>query len=455
MLREHRNRLVSVIRTLMLLFGILGLTPMVSLAQIGPYSAGTAPIASYGLTCGGPGAVPDNTAAMQAWLNQAGPNVVLVAPPGVCNFSSTLTIPVTSRYSIIGTGPFTTVFNYIGQNTTNDLIVSGSTAAESDNVFLANFRISSSTTMTGGTALHVIFFGRSFLTGVILDGQDGNGNLYNGLWDDQGDDLRYTGFLASASNDVIRVSGTGAIGDTLILDNGRIVPAKGGHTGAVGIHIGGGFGNLRCGNVDVIGQNNNVLIDNAIVSVGNRQTFLLDGCTVDSGKTDNIVVNDPLSSNSSLDINGWVASAARYNLSVVSMPGGFISIKSAQFWNSTSDCIFVQTASPRLTISPDAQIHACSGYGINASVTATNVFSFANMFGNVSGNFGPNVTNGGLQLIPFTSTTVASLPTCNAASKYQISAVSDASSPTYGATLTGGGTTPVLAVCNGSNWTAH
>jgi hypothetical protein len=54
--------------------------------------------------------------------------------------------------------------------------------------------------------------------------------------------------------------------------------------------------------------------------------------------------------------------------------------------------------------------------------------------------------------------TVSTLPTCNSGEKGAVIAVSDAASPTYNATLTGGGTgatANVLAFCNGTNWTAH
>jgi len=57
--------------------------------------------------------------------------------------------------------------------------------------------------------------------------------------------------------------------------------------------------------------------------------------------------------------------------------------------------------------------------------------------------------------IQLSVTTVSSLPTCNAGAKGQMYAVSDASSPTYNSTLTGGGAVSVPAYCNGSNWTAH
>ena len=53
------------------------------------------------------------------------------------------------------------------------------------------------------------------------------------------------------------------------------------------------------------------------------------------------------------------------------------------------------------------------------------------------------------------ATVVASLPTCNAGAKGSLYIVTDASSPTYGATLTGSSTTIALALCDGTNWKAH
>lgn len=52
-------------------------------------------------------------------------------------------------------------------------------------------------------------------------------------------------------------------------------------------------------------------------------------------------------------------------------------------------------------------------------------------------------------------TVVASLPTCGTPQKGLLYVVTDASSPTYGAALTGSSTTVALALCNGSSWLAH
>ena len=57
-----------------------------------------------------------------------------------------------------------------------------------------------------------------------------------------------------------------------------------------------------------------------------------------------------------------------------------------------------------------------------------------------------------LPLVPYT---VATLPTSNATTKGDMVYVTDATSPTYGGTLTGGGTTVTPAFCIGAAWTAH
>ena len=51
--------------------------------------------------------------------------------------------------------------------------------------------------------------------------------------------------------------------------------------------------------------------------------------------------------------------------------------------------------------------------------------------------------------------TVSTLPTCNSGAHGEIARVTDATGPTYGGTLTGGGSVEILALCNGSSWLAH
>jgi hypothetical protein len=62
------------------------------------------------------------------------------------------------------------------------------------------------------------------------------------------------------------------------------------------------------------------------------------------------------------------------------------------------------------------------------------------------------VSVGGVKLAPLT---VDTLPICNGSSAGMEEYVTDAKEPTWNGKLTGGGSVPVLALCNGSAWTAH
>lgn len=57
--------------------------------------------------------------------------------------------------------------------------------------------------------------------------------------------------------------------------------------------------------------------------------------------------------------------------------------------------------------------------------------------------------------LKFAVTTVAALPTCNSGMNGAAYYVTDANAPTWNATLAAGGSVRALAVCNGTNWTAH
>jgi len=95
----------------------------------------------------------------------------------------------------------------------------------------------------------------------------------------------------------------------------------------------------------------------------------------------------------------------------------------------------------------NTSVHICAGSTDVFTVTAANTpsTSVSTVAGTLTAAAGIVVPN----------TVVGSLPTCNAGAKGQMWGVTDASSPTYNATLTGGSSTYALAVCNGTNWTAH
>lgn len=86
--------------------------------------------------------------------------------------------------------------------------------------------------------------------------------------------------------------------------------------------------------------------------------------------------------------------------------------------------------------------------GINFAGTFTNLITSANF--NVTAAGAAGATS-----VILTPVTVASLGTCDSGAKGTVRAVSDASAPSWNATLVGGGAVSVMAYCNGSNWTAH
>lgn len=96
-------------------------------------------------------------------------------------------------------------------------------------------------------------------------------------------------------------------------------------------------------------------------------------------------------------------------------------------------------------------VHAISStnsFAIDRSVSG----SFVDSPILISGTTGTVTLANGLIL---SSKTVSTLPTCNSGLKNAMYSVSDATSPTYNGSLTGGGSVSIPVYCNGSAWTAH
>lgn len=53
---------------------------------------------------------------------------------------------------------------------------------------------------------------------------------------------------------------------------------------------------------------------------------------------------------------------------------------------------------------------------------------------------------------PIIGSTVAALPTCNAAAKGKEYMINDATAPAWNATVAGAGAVVVIVFCNGTNW---
>ena len=349
----------------------------------------------FGALCDGS---TDDTAALQAWLAKAATGVHLSLPAGTCVFKSPLSAPSggVTGVSITGTGDQTSVLLYEGSTTTADLLTIGDGTNNYIGWYLSDVRIASNQMMASpSTALHLKLLSRGIVNNVTIDGQDGNGKLYNGEWFDGTDSTSDIGGFISSQNDGLRVNGNSGVGADFFLAFTKIAPANG-HTQAVGMHIGGGFGGFICEESSIIGNGVNAKVDNALESVHNREIDLLAGCTLDSATSgDTVYVNDTLASGGTLIFNGWFSSSLAGNgINIVSWPYGNVSVNAQEIYNNWLDGIRVQDATTYVSIGSGTKIRnngtGGSGYGVNATVSTTNITPGAPPINNASGPYAAN-----------------------------------------------------------------
>ncbi len=320
-------------------------------------------LSTFGAKCDG---VTDDTSAIQNWLNSASDHTLLRAPAGACIFTAALTTPAVgvNFVSIVGAGPHTTTFRYAGPSTSIDLITIGNGSASNNGWLLQGFQISSATKMTGGAGLHIKRLNRSEFLDVIWDGQDGTGNLWNGVWFDQIDEDFVDGFEARGQNDALRVNGAVGSGPKagLFLSHGKIAGS------GVGIRQGGAFGGLAVDATDVINNGINVSIDNSLANEGNREVFFGANSNIDSATNGpGIVINDGIAGAMTVSLAGWIATGNDVGVYIQRARGAKISISGPAIWNFKSDGVKIDDASAFVQISTATLIHDNGGYGVNAT----------------------------------------------------------------------------------------
>ncbi|MFZ1109870.1 MAG: hypothetical protein WAN43_16165 [Rhodomicrobium sp.] len=357
---------------------------------IASFPSAGADVREWGSKCDG---VNDDHDTLQAALNAASITASPVALPGnhVCNFGSPLTFPVLNNLTIFGQGNGS-VLNYAGANTTNDIISVGTPSTYQTGNLYSNFRIASSTHMTGGAAFHLYGVDRSYLNAVIIDGQDGNHNLYNGIWFDGVDDTMYINFTDMAQNDILRVNGRPGLGlADLYIDHCKI----GG--GAVGVHIGGDFGGFQSGMCGIIGNGINVAIDTALYPVGNREILFNALTDIDSSTSGpGVYINDELAGGAAwLEFNGtWIASSQTCGVQIAPLVQYNIQFTGGNIFNSTTDGICNASTADMITINGTVRRNN-QGYGFNQTGAPNpnigfpseilNVTSYGNTLGDYNG----------------------------------------------------------------------
>lgn len=333
----------------------------------------------------------DNSVALNKFFSAAASGLPVVFPDKTYYFKSALTCAAANDLEIVGRG--TLIYN--GASTTIDLLTIGASSPQSIRMRLSGLRIASNTTMTAGTTLHLVKVYRSAIEDLILDGQDGNGNLWNGLWFDGCDVETVEDFQIAAANDCLRFND----GSDLFLDNGKICPADvvlgGARNSACGIRMGGGFGGCQFGNVDVIGCNINMTVDNTLSVTANREINFSAGAALDSSKTGaNLYLNEtsgaPVYVNSA---GGWFGSAHTHNIEIANSSSAYnIVFAGGRIYNAqTGDG--VRNNAPNAIISlTGVQIANNAGYGVNDATTSISVkTSLCQFSGNGSGDLAGTV----------------------------------------------------------------
>jgi hypothetical protein len=237
-----------------------------------------------------PTGVTSSESAINNWLAQAGSGKSLRFGPGNFTFSTAKTLAVMDRFSIVGAGRDVSNLTYIGANTTNDIITFGTNVTTSKNCTFSDFTVASTTTMTGGYAFRLKGLSNSIVSRVSMAGQNGNGNLWHGIYFDAVQICRYEDYETLCQRDGASVSGTVGFGPKALMHfkEGWMLGTS--YTDSVGIRIGGAFGGVYVDAVDVSGiMFAACVVDETLKAEWNREIFFWNA-DFDAGHTYSVLV---------------------------------------------------------------------------------------------------------------------------------------------------------------------
>lgn len=346
----------------------------------------------YGMKCDG---VTNDDAAMTAAFADIKPFTQLVLPPGRCLFSTPKVLPTVSNASLVGAGVGQTWLVYTGPaGGTSDLITLGDGTTSLSGWLIKGFSGLANNAQSGGAFLHLKRMQNgNMMTQVSAPSR----NLYNGVWLDNVNVFYYTDFNISVQNAGLMMNGsaTSDEGSDIFLDNGSITFSH------IAYWVGGGMGGVYYGKTLAYGNGTSYQIDNGLAARLNREFFFSESAVSDGPIDYGLYINDTLTSNAPIVMNGAIGSAGVLNASgkgvniyVKSWPNGRITIGPGQSYNATHDNLLVDDASTIISIDPARHIFNNGGYGINATVPTTNIGNYsqyqsANALGNMSANVNP------------------------------------------------------------------
>ncbi|MBP2494726.1 hypothetical protein ABID82_007270 [Methylobacterium sp. PvP062] len=356
--------------------------------------------------------VADDTTALRSWLAALGLGRRGAMPPGLYRFTQPLQFPIVSNLSLAGSGSHSSVFWYDGPDAAKDIITIGDTTSSISQVRqcnLSGFRVASNLKMTAGAGLRMRGLVRSVLRDIIADGQDGNGNLFHGLWFDQVDMVVLGQYEARAQGDAVRLNG--ALGNGakagLFLHQGKIAGS------GVGIRVGGAFGGFSLEQTDVIANGTNMIVDTTLTAEGNREVFIGATVSFDSAQdasSASIVLDDSLIANGIIAFTGtWNTSGPGHGLWVKNWRGSDL-IWTGGTIGAFTDNVRVDDASARATFSGGLAIRAARAYGVNPTVAGhavvvSNVRGVGNALGTLNATYQAGRLLTSSELVPAVATT--------------------------------------------------
>ena len=349
---------------------------------------------TYGIKCDG---VTDDTNALNGLMTAIvarGPNTLGMLPSGKCIFSSTLNWNNLPTHSgIMGAGLSSTWLYYTGASTTNDLISIQNSAVGLYYETIGGFRIQSQTVMTAGAALHLKGINSSHISDISIS-NDAGSTLWNGI------------YIENMQNTLVEaVNSTGNQHDGIAVANSActgggpwLVGFRGYTNGNAALHLGGGAGGMTLDDSSLslngaVGTEvgSGIIVDNAIYPSCVLDTQVLTmgpNVYLDQNYGPGIVINDPASVNSYIELNGWNENSGNGGgssgdgatpaiwIKQWSTAGGAAKIivrnhiiGSAHFG---SDCVRVDDVRVTLALNADI-VHGCNGWGLNPTVADPNI----------------------------------------------------------------------------------
>jgi hypothetical protein len=332
--------------------------------------------------------VADDTAALTAFFAAATVNGGYgEIPAGTYRFTTPLTITAdTDNWVIRGAGSQVVTLLYDGASTTADILTMGNGTAEIGLVGLKGFTLRSDTVMTAGIGLHLRKLVRSAIHDVVIDGQDGNGNLWHGIRFNGLDSVYWDDFQVRAQKDGVQVNGlVGAQPKAdLHISNYKIASCD------VGIRFGGAFGGFYPGPGSIAVCGDSVVVDTTLVAEANREVLFSPLIVLDDPDRCNVVIDQATASNLrvSFPAGMWVASSTSHGIWIKNANGARIEIDAYIYNIANADAVRIDDANANVVISTAefADITG-TGYAINPTVATTKLKVLAPRFLNVANTF--------------------------------------------------------------------